>query len=72
MNDNIQYTYEIYTYDPFAREPGLQIWNLHFERIGSEDWQWCKDNFENFNDYFVHWQDTEIKFGIREQELILK
>lgn len=54
-----------------AWEEAIQ-YDKHLDWIGSEDWLWCKDKLENFNDSFVHWQDTEIKFGIREQELILK
>ena len=54
-----------------AWEEAIQ-YGEHLDWIGSEDWQWCTDNLERFNDSFVHWQDTQIKFGIREQELLLK
>jgi len=54
-----------------AWEEAIQ-YDLYLEWLGTQDHEWCRNNISDFNDSFVHWQDTKIKFGIREQELILK
>jgi hypothetical protein len=79
MNDNIQYIYEVYASTP----DGSESWPVHLcatEEIAKYLVAWEEAiQYDTYHKWFSSYWDiqyfkdhAEIKFGIREQELILK
>ena len=83
MNDNIQYIYEVYAYDPNAPCGYREPWSVHIcatEEIAKYLVAWEEAlQYDTYHKWFsscwdIHYfkDHAAIKFGIREQELILK
>lgn len=79
MNDNIQYIYEVYASAP----DGSESWTIHLcatEEIAKYLLAWEEAiQYDTYHKWFSPCWDIQyfkdhatIKFGIREQELILK